>query len=81
MTRTIITVVSRVTDMRDGTFRPEIIWSRDDVGHAEFGKPVKSAKKAQRLAEEACEKGARAALGALLGVVATSAALSEHPAR
>jgi hypothetical protein len=54
-------MIHRVTDMRDGTFRPEVVL-RDDI---HFGTPVASAEAARRLAVAACEKGVRAALEAL----------------
>jgi hypothetical protein len=55
-------LIPRVTDMRNGQFRPEVVL-RDDI---HFGAPVASAEEAHRLAVAACEKGVRAAVEALM---------------
>jgi hypothetical protein len=51
----------RVTDMRNGLFRPEVLL-RNDIY---FGRCVFSAGEAHRRAVVACEKGVRAAVEAL----------------
>jgi hypothetical protein len=55
-------LIPRVSDMGDGTFRPEVVYNNDDsFGGIHFGTPVGSFKEAHRLAVEACGKGVRAA--------------------
>jgi hypothetical protein len=51
----------RVTDMRNGLFRPEVVLKND----IHFGTPVATMEEAHRLAVAACEKGAQAAVDAL----------------
>jgi hypothetical protein len=54
-------MVPRITDMRDGTFRPEVVLKND----IHFGRPVSTMTEAHRLAVAACEKGVQAAVDAL----------------
>ena len=59
------TLIPRVSDMRDGTFRPEVVIGDDGLGDIHFGTPVASIEEARRLAVEACKRGVRAAAEAL----------------
>jgi hypothetical protein len=54
-------MIPRITDMRDGTFRPEVVLKND----VHFGRPVSTMTEAHRLAVAACEKGVQAAVDAL----------------
>jgi hypothetical protein len=61
------TLISRVSDMRNGLFRPELVLGDDGLGEIYFGTPVASIEEARRLAVEACKRGVRAAAEALAG--------------
>jgi hypothetical protein len=52
----------RVTDMRNGTFRPEVLIDDGEMGGIILGKPLRTVKAARAVA-----KGAAAALAATLG--------------
>jgi hypothetical protein len=54
-------LIPRVTDMRNGLFRPEVVYNDDSLGGVHFGTPVASFEEAHRLAVHACGKGVRAA--------------------
>jgi hypothetical protein len=58
-------LIPRVSDMRDGTFRPEVVVGDDGLGDIHFGTPVASIEEARRLAVEACKRGVRAAAQSL----------------
>jgi hypothetical protein len=54
-----------ITDMRNGTYRPEVAVGDDDLGGIHFGAPVATIEEASRLAIEACKRGVKAAVEAL----------------
>jgi hypothetical protein len=58
-------LVPHVTDMRNGTFRPEVAVGDNDLGGIHFGRPVASIEQASRVAIEACKRGVKAAVEAL----------------
>jgi hypothetical protein len=59
------TLIPRVSDMRDGTFRPEVVIGDDGLGDIHFGTPVASIEEARRRAVDACKRGVLAAVEAL----------------
>jgi hypothetical protein len=62
-------LLPRVTDMRNGTFRPEVIIGDDGLGDIHLGTPVDTPETAQRAAVEACKRGVQAAVEALAACV------------
>ena len=62
-------LLPHVTDMPDGTFRPEVVIGDDGLGDIHFGAPVDTLEMANRMAVEACKRGVLAAVEALTGRV------------
>jgi hypothetical protein len=47
-------LIPRLTDMRNGTFRPECVISDEGLGDIVFGAPVATLDEARRLATQLC---------------------------